>query len=141
MNSSGEFMIFVDTGAFYASKVKNDINHASANKIERKILQGEFGRIITTNYIFDELITLLRGRIHYKELIKIGDAIKNSPNIQIICILEAIEDKAWDFYKKNQDKDYSFTDCTSFVVMNSLNIKMAFTYDMHFAQAGFQVVQ
>jgi uncharacterized protein len=35
------------------------------------------------------------------------------------------------------DKDFSFTDAISFVVMERLGIRTAFTFDRHFAQYGF----
>jgi predicted nucleic acid-binding protein len=136
----GEVMIFIDTGAFYAAKVKNDINYLSAAKIERDIQGGKYGKMVTTNYILDELFTLLRGRISHEEIIQIGETIKKSPNIRVIWILEALEEKAWAIFKTHQDKTYSFTDCTSFVIMHSLGIETAFTYDKHFEQAGFQII-
>jgi len=133
-------MIFVDTGAFFASKVSNDINHSSALIIEGQIQEGSYGKMVTTNYILDELFTLLRGRVAHNELIEIGESIINSPNIRIIWIQEALEEKGWEFFKLHQDKTFSFTDCMSFVVMQTLNINVAFTYDSHFEQAGFQII-
>ena len=133
-------MIFIDTGAFFASKVINDVNYPSAVEIERQIKEGKFGKMITTNYILDELFTLLRARVSYKETIQIGETIRKSPNIRIIWILEALEETAWEFFKEHHDKTYSFTDCTSFVVMRSLGMKLAFSYDSHFEQAGFQIM-
>ncbi|MFW9780541.1 MAG: type II toxin-antitoxin system VapC family toxin [Candidatus Heimdallarchaeota archaeon] len=133
-------MIFIDTGAFFASKVKNDVNHSSAVRVEAEIREGKYGKMVTTNYILDELYTLLRRRVSHEEAIEIGEAIRNSSNIRIIWILEALEKKSWEWFKESQDKTYSFTDCTSFVVMQSLEIGAAFTYDSHFAQAEFQVI-
>jgi len=133
-------MIFVDTGGFYASKVVNDVNHPSASSIEKAISEGKYGKMVTTNYVLDELYTLLRGRVSHEQTIQIGETIRKSPNIRIIWILEALEEKAWDSFKINQDKTYSFTDCTSFIVMQSLGIDIAFTYDSHFEQAGFQIL-
>ena len=134
-------MIFIDTGAFFASKVTNDINHSSALVIENQIKEGRYGKMITTNYILDELYTLLRGRVVKEEMIQIGESIRQSPNIRIIWILEVLEEKAWIFFKEHQDKTFSFTDCTSFAVMHALDINTAFTYDSHFEQAGFQIIK
>ena len=133
-------MIFIDTGAFFASKVKNDVNYPSAVKIERQIKAGKYGKMITTNYILDEFFTLLRARVSYEETIQIGETIRRSPNIRIIWILEALEETSWEFFKEHRDKTYSFTDCTSFVVMRSLGMNLAFSYDSHFEQAGFQII-
>ena len=133
-------MIFIDTGAFFASKVKNDTNHLSAVKIEAQIREGKFGKIITTNYVLDELFTLFKARTSAKDAIKIGNAIRNSPNIRIIWILNALEAKSWEYFTNYRDKTYSFTDCTSFIVLQSLRIDTAFTYDSHFKQAGFKII-
>jgi predicted nucleic acid-binding protein len=134
-------MIFMDTSAFFASKVSNDINHSSALLVEAQIQEGRYGKMVTTNYILDELFTLFRGRLAHPELIQIVESIRKSPNIRIIWILEALEEKGWDFFKLHQDKTFSFTDCLSFIVMQTLNINIAFTYDSHFEQAGFQIIQ
>jgi predicted nucleic acid-binding protein len=133
-------VIFIDTGAFFASKVKNDVNYPSAVEIEHQIKEGKYGKMITTNYILDELVTLLRGRVSHDETIQIGETIRKSPNIRIIWILEALEAASWKLFKEHHDKTYSFTDCTSFVVMRSLGMNIAFSYDSHFKQAGFQII-
>lgn len=133
-------MIFVDTGAFFASKVKNDVNHQSAVKIEAQIRDGKFGKIVTTNYVLDELFTLFKARTSAEDAIKIGNAIRNSPNIRKVWILSALEAKSWEYFTNYRDKTYSFTDCTSFIVMQSLRIDTAFTYDSHFMQAGFKII-
>jgi len=44
----------------------------------------------------------------------------------------------WDYFQQHQDKDYSLTDCISFVVMEKLKIETAFAFDRHFVQAGFR---
>jgi hypothetical protein len=49
-------------------------------------------------------------------------------------------EKARAVFFRHRDKDYSFTDCTSFVVMRELRLREALTTDRHFRQAGFQVL-
>jgi hypothetical protein len=48
-------------------------------------------------------------------------------------------DKARALFFRHGDKDFSFTDCTSFVVMRELRLREALTTDRHFAQAGFSM--
>lgn len=45
-----------------------------------------------------------------------------------------------DLHARRPDKEWSLTDCTSFVVMQERAIKQALTSDHHFVQAGFQVL-
>lgn len=131
-------MIFVDTGAFLAMFYSKDKNYLKAQNIKSEIQKNIHGKMITTNYILDELITLLRGYIDHKKIITIVESIKSSTNIIIIWITKKVEENSWNYFKKYQDKEYSFTDCSSFVIMNLLGIKKAFSYDNHFSQAGYQ---
>ena len=57
----------------------------------------------------------------------------------ILLDLEVIE-TAWDIFQKYADKEWSFTDCTSKVVMERLQISKAFAFDQHFRQFGNVVV-
>lgn len=41
--------------------------------------------------------------------------------------------------KKYEDKELSFTDCTSFAIMEKLKLHKAFTFDEHFKKVGFEV--
>jgi predicted nucleic acid-binding protein len=49
-------------------------------------------------------------------------------------------EKARRVFFRHRDKDYSFTDCTSLVVMQELKLRQALTTDMHFRQMGFQML-
>lgn len=44
------------------------------------------------------------------------------------------------YFRKHSDHGYSFTDCTSFVIMDDLEIGSALTTDRHFREAGFEVL-
>lgn len=55
-------------------------------------------------------------------------------------ITEEIEEQAWKLFKQYSDKDFSFTDCTSFVVMQQLGLSEVFTNDHHFEQMGFTIL-
>jgi hypothetical protein len=60
--------------------------------------------------------------------------------MHIVHITEELEEEAWKLFKQYTDKDFSFTDCTSFVVMRQFNLTEAFTNDHHFVQMGFTVL-
>lgn len=133
-------MIFIDTSAFYAMEVQTDVNHNKASLVKVDIAKNEYGLPYTTNFIINEALTLLRFKVGHKEAIAFGEKIRESKSLRVIRIDEAIEDIAWKIFKKHSDKELSFTDCTSFVVMKELDIKEAFAFDEHFTQMGFRVV-
>ncbi len=55
-------MIFVDTSGWYAVEVEDDVNHEAACKFLAKIASGKYGIIVTSDYVLDETLTLLRAR-------------------------------------------------------------------------------
>ncbi len=133
-------MIFIDTGAWIALEDVNDKNHIVAVKFREEI-KKEKERFITTPYILDETYTFLLINIGYEKALYFHSRIqrmKESGIIEIIHISEQIEEESWEVFERfNRDKKWSFTDCTSKVVMDLLRIKEVFTFDYHFEQMGF----
>ncbi|HJH26624.1 MAG TPA: nucleic acid-binding protein [Methanophagales archaeon] len=133
-------MIFIDTGAWIALEDVNDKNHAMAVKL-REELKKEKERFITTSYILDETYTFLLINIGYEKALYFHNRIQRmeqSGILEIIHISEEIEEESWTVFERfNRDKKWSFTDCTSKVVMDLLRIEEVFTFDFHFEQMGF----
>ncbi|MHA1595182.1 MAG: type II toxin-antitoxin system VapC family toxin [Candidatus Baldrarchaeia archaeon] len=131
-------MIFVDTTAFYALEVEDDVNHERAQSfLLNEIRTGKYGIMITSDYVVDETLTLLRMRRGVQMALKFYDKISRSRSIRIVWINEEIFNEALEIFKKNGKLKWSFTDCTSFAIMKALNIRFAFTFDKNFKQAGF----
>jgi predicted nucleic acid-binding protein len=55
-------LIFVDTSAWYALEVEDDENHASALALKENVRKGRYGALLTSDYVLDEVITLMRIR-------------------------------------------------------------------------------
>ncbi|MBL8824680.1 MAG: PIN domain-containing protein [Planctomycetia bacterium] len=129
-------MIFVDTGAWYALLVNDDPDHQKA----RAWVAANRERLVLTDYILDETLTLLRARGQKKQAITFGYDILDLEVADFYLVsLEDIE-SAWDIFQKYSDKEWSFTDCTSKVAMERLGITTAFAFDQHFRQFGNVVV-
>ncbi len=62
--------------------------------------------------------------------------IEASCTVRVLWVNVEDEARAWKIFKTHKDKTYSFTDCTSFALMEKNVIKNAFAYDRHFAQHG-----
>jgi len=96
--------------------------------------------IITTDYIVAETLNLAvarRGRIVADRLLQL---LETSSGLRIEWIGPERFLAAKAFFRKHADHDYSFTDCTSFVVMRELRIRDALTSDHHFVEAGFRTL-
>lgn len=96
--------------------------------------------LITTDYIFDEVMTVLLVRGNKDIAIRAGKAIIEDPNIEILRIDEELFNEAWEMFQNFKDKEWSFTDCTSYALMKKLNIQVGVSFDRHFRQFGVQVV-
>jgi predicted nucleic acid-binding protein len=132
-------MIFVDTSAWVALEDKTDANHESALNF-KEILLSSKSRLVTTNYVLDETYTLLLLDIGYNRTVlfkhRLDDLIHSGVLI-IFHITPGVEIEAWNIFEHfNKDKTWSFTDCTSKVIMESIGIIEAFTFDRHFEQMG-----
>ncbi len=117
---------------------KNDQFHKEAVEKYSKIKEKRT-ELITSEYVLDESITLIRFRVSHWAAVIFGDYLFSSRIISMVYVNNLERQRAWDFFKKYKDKDFSFTDCTSFIVMKDLKIKSAFTFDDHFKQIGFEI--
>lgn len=134
--------LFVDTSAFLAIEDKDDRNYESASRFRNDILHGHtpYRLLYTTNYVFDETVTLIRKQLGHKAASTFGEAIRDSKVVNMLWISQEIDAEAWSIFKKYKDKDFSYTDCTSFATMEAEGINEIFAYDNHFSQYGFQAV-
>jgi len=67
---------------------------------------------------------------------QLGQMLWEGSRARIFYISKAEQREAWDFFRQYTDKDFSFTDCTSFVLMRRLGLTRAFTFDADFEQTG-----
>ena len=96
----------------------------------------------TTDYILDETLTLLQRRVGHKQAVKFGKLVfSGSTKLKLVYLSNKVIREAFKLFMRYSDKGFSFTDCTSFVVMQHYKISQAFTFDKHFAQAGFEMVK
>lgn len=130
--------LFVDTSAWLALNDKNDQYHTRAAAKISDIKKYKI-ELITSAYIIDESITLIRYRISHQAAVTFGESLLKSSIVSIIDVTQEDRLKAWEVFKRYGDKELSFTDCTSFVLMRNLKIHKAFTFDEHFKQIGLEI--
>lgn len=95
--------------------------------------------VLTTNWVLVELTALLTSPLRFTKPRQVAflDDIRSEPLIQVVAVDAALEAEAWHLWRTRLDKDWSLTDCASFVVMRRLGLTDALTADHHFDQAGF----
>ena len=95
---------------------------------------------MTSEYIFDETITLIRTSLGYQEAVEFGEKVKKSNLTQIISVTQEDRKAGWKIFKKYDDQVFSFTDCVSFAQMERLEINIALGLDEDFKTMGYRVV-
>lgn len=129
-------MVFVDTSAFLAIENHRDARHEEALALRERIVEA--GRsLVTSDYVLDESYTIIRQRAGHRIAVEFGEEVRASRLVRVEYLkLETLEG-AWAIFKRFADKDFSFTDCTSFALMQRLGLHEALAFDGHFSQAGF----
>ena len=131
-------MIFVDTGAFLARYLAGDQYHDAAVRAWKR-LERSSGVLFTSSFVVDETLTLLARRATYAFAAARADALYGSRILSILRPDAADEATAVELFRKFADQRVSFTDCVSFALMRRHRLKKAFTFDRHFADAGFEI--
>ncbi|HEY3788942.1 MAG TPA: PIN domain-containing protein [Urbifossiella sp.] len=125
-------MIFVDTSAWYSRYVWKDPNHAAAKRFDDQP-HDEF---VTSDYIIDELLTLLKSRGNVERAVEVGNVLFAGELAEIEWVSKEDVGQAWEIFELYRDKEWSFTDCVSLAMMRRLGITKAFAFDQHFRQFG-----
>ncbi|MCK4392996.1 PIN domain-containing protein [Candidatus Bipolaricaulota bacterium] len=128
--------IFADTGGWYALVDESDPDHLRA----RDWFKQNRLPLITTDYILDEALTLLRTSLGHRTAVRFGEKLLASRLAQLISVTKEDKERAWEIFRRYDDKVLSFTDCTSFAVMERLGIDTAFTVDHDFESLGYIMV-
>ena len=135
--------IFIDTVALKAIITPRDQWHVKALNISKATnLQTHI--LVTTDYIISEVFTLLlkTKTTGNRQILEIDRYIFKSGAIHLEWISKDRFYSSKELFKKvSKDKFWSFTDCTSFIVMKELKIKTVFTFDDHFQEMGFKLLE
>ena len=130
--------IFVDTAGWVACADAADPAHKKATAARDRWLDGG-GLLVTTDYVADETLTLLRFRLGMDAAEAWWKQAEGSSRLRWEFITLARSDKARGLFFRYRDKAFSFTDCSSFIIMRELKLREALTTDHHFEQAGFTI--
>ena len=122
--------VFIDTSAFCAVTIPRDQYNAAAKALYKTILKDNV-LFYTSDYVLDEVYTLLKTRGSHATSIKFMDGITKS-NIVVLRVAEDTERAAKIIFRRFDDKRLSFTDCTSFALINHFGIDAVFSFDEHF---------
>ncbi len=128
--------VFVDTGAWYALVDADDPDHARVSVCFREYR----GRLVTSNYVFDEILTLTRYRLGWQVASRLGDQLRTGRVARLERITPQDEEAAWAIFYRYNDKSFSFTDCTSFAFVQRLGLPLCLAIDADFRAYGLHCI-
>ncbi|MFO1036920.1 MAG: PIN domain-containing protein [Geminicoccaceae bacterium] len=124
--------VFVDTSAWFALVDGKTSEHREIVDIMR----GYRDRLVTSDYVFDETVTLLRSRRSWSLARKAGELLRSGAVAKLVRLGPDDIEAAWSVFCSRPDQRLSFTDCTSFVLMRRLEIETAISLDDDFRALG-----
>jgi predicted nucleic acid-binding protein len=131
--------IFADTSFLVSYYNEGDSNHNEARGIAQS-LEGENILWVISDYIFDEFLTVLLVRRNKQFAIEVGRAILDDPNMSVVRVEKDIFNNAWKLFSRNKKQIWSFTDSTSYVLIQKLKIVEAVSFDKHFQDFGIKLL-
>ncbi|MBI2451666.1 type II toxin-antitoxin system VapC family toxin [Candidatus Pacearchaeota archaeon] len=133
-------MIFLDSSYLISLKLENDENHDRAVHLMKEITIGEYGSLTISDYIFDEVVTILFAKGKKLSLaIDAGEEIMQF--IRIYKVDEEIFQRTWKIFKEQKSTKFSFTDCSIIAIMKKEGIKNIATFDEDFRKVeGISVI-
>ena len=125
-------MVFVDTSAWFAYFLPIDAAHSKV----RDCIASNSQPLVTTDYCVDETLTLLMARGEVRRALDAGQAFFHQNLTRVHFVAADQVHRAWILFQQRAHAGWSFTDCTSKIVIDDLQIRTAFALDEHFRQFG-----
>lgn len=122
-------MIFIDASVFLAYYGTRDVLHKNAKELWPRIESGIYGPHWTSDYIFNEVVGVLRRKAGKEAACIFGNHIKETT--VIINIDEHLFEESWKFFTKTQTT-LNLVDCSSLIVCNMAQTKHIATFDKEF---------
>jgi predicted nucleic acid-binding protein len=127
-----KFHIFVDSDAFVGWLYRHDAHHKKSGEIFREIKKQRAG-MVTSSWVILETATVLsnrKGQALAREFLKRMRQMR----FPIIHMDENLQEKATDFFQRQQKKGTSVIDCGNVVVMNRFKIPTVFSFDKFYSR-------
>ena len=125
--------VFADAFYFVGLLNRADQYHARIVAAARQLRED----VLTTEWVLAEFADALAESSSRRLVPQFIRALEQDPKVRIVRAGSELFQRGLQLYEERPDKEWSLTDCLSFVVMEEENIREALTGDQHFEQAGF----
>lgn len=128
--------VMVDTSAIFALLDRSDHNHVQAVRILQRLAKDKEG-VLLTNFILAETHALVLARLGAE----MARAWLQNLRWPVERVSAVDEERARAIICTFTDKEFSYTDATTFAIMERLNLEYAFSFDRHFRQFGIRLLK
>ena len=130
-------VIFLDASYLLALYKESDIHHKRARILAEKIDANEYGQALTSDDVFDEVVSVALRKLGKEKARTFGKQILDS--ILIVHGDKHLFDSAFKIFNTSE-YNFSFTDCMSQAIMDLAEIKYIATFDKMFEKIDVEVV-
>jgi len=124
---------FAETYYYIALLSERDEAHTKAVHLNSRLT----GEIVTTQWVLTEVGDALCNPDTRSLFLDLLELLESDGNTTIVEADSELFRRGVTLFSQRPDKDWSLTDCMTFVVMEELGLAEALTADHHFEQAGF----
>ena len=127
---------FADSTFYVALLISRDHLHLKA----KQLAQAWAGPVVRTEYVLLEVANHLCGSTRRERFGELLRYLRADLNTEIVHSTHELWERGAHLHLRRADKEWSLTDCISFVIMEERELSEALTADHHFEQAGFRVL-
>ncbi len=133
-------IVFADTGFWVAQLLPDDALHPIAREWSR--MYAKKCTIVTSDFVLTEFLNFMTrfGMYSRNQAVAACQNLYTAEDIEIVPAHRTLIMDAMEIYRDFSDKRWSFTDCSSFVIMRERKITDALSHDHHFEQAGYKTL-
>ena len=128
--------LFADSWYYIALLLKSDQAHADVIAFTKNL----DAKVFTTAWVLTEVANMLSAPRFRSEFLSLLDDLEMNQNVVVVGPDRQIFRQGIELYRSRADKEWSLTDCISFVVMSREKLTDVLTNDRHFEQAGFKTL-
>lgn len=129
--------VFLDASYFLALYDEKDVHHKRAAILSEKIDANEYGQAITSDYIFDEVVSVALRKFGKEKAQTLGKQILDS--VFMVQCDRHLFDAALKIFNSSKEP-FSFTDCASQAIIDLVQIKFIATFDRMFEKLDVEVI-
>ncbi len=106
--------LIADTSGLYALADRKDLHHGQAAAFLKTLTLAD--SLLVSNHVFDATMTAVKARLGMRAALQLGLRLRNSRLVEMVVFSPAEEQETWRVFGQYTDKDWSYTDCATWVL-------------------------